>query len=54
MRPVAALGFLKWKFLVDGADLQVALPEDHLLVLQSRSSTSSRKTARWCKRRRAS
>jgi len=31
---VAASGFLKWKFLVDGADLQVALPEDQLLVLQ--------------------
>ena len=34
IRPVSASGFLKRKFRVDEADLQVALPEDELLVLQ--------------------
>src|SRR5215207_11721637 len=34
IRPVAASGFLKRKVRVDGADRQVALPEDDVRVLQ--------------------
>jgi glyoxylase-like metal-dependent hydrolase (beta-lactamase superfamily II) len=34
IRPVAASGFLKRKLRVDGADRQVALPEDDVRVLQ--------------------